>query len=74
MQEIFNPQHSLQAASKRQGREGMGVLTFLPSPLSLTQAIPNLDNKSHEERQRPHLNSSPIDELGNWCLKGWTGA
>ena len=20
------------------------------------------------------LNSSPIDELGNWCLKGWTGA
>ena len=21
-----------------------------------------------------YLNSSPIDELGNWCLKGWTGA
>ena len=20
------------------------------------------------------LNSSPIHELGNWCLKGWTGA
>ena len=20
------------------------------------------------------LNSSPIDVLGNWCLKGWTGA
>ena len=34
MQEIFNPQHSLQAASKRKGREGMGVLTFLPSPVS----------------------------------------
>ena len=23
---------------------------------------------------RQSLNLSPIDELGNWCLKGWTGA